>query len=76
MYYIAAINIEATYHGLSGNEYTPFTDICLTDTIEMYESDDMVAALMAGNSERRNRQKALDIRVIIGNPPYNVANTR
>lgn len=41
----------------------------------MYESDDMVAALMADNSERRNRQKALDIRVIIGNPPYNVANT-
>ena len=74
-YYIAAINIEATYHSLSGKDYTPFTGICLTDTFEMYESDDMVAALMADNSERRNRQKALDIRVIIGNPPYNVANT-
>ena len=69
-YYIAAINIEATYHSISGNDYTPFTGICLTDTFEMYESDDMVAALMADNSERRNRQKALDIRVIIGNPPY------
>jgi predicted helicase len=74
-YYIAAINIEATYHGLSGKDYTPFNGICLTDTFEMYESDDMVAALMADNSERRNKQKALDIRVIIGNPPYNVANT-
>lgn len=72
-YYIAAINIEATYHSVSGNAYTPFTGICLTDTFEMYESEDMVAALMADNSERRTRQKALDIRVIIGNPPYNVA---
>lgn len=69
-YYIAAINIEATYHSVSGNAYEPFTGICLTDTFEMYESEDMVAALMADNSERRTRQKALDIRVIIGNPPY------
>jgi predicted helicase len=74
-YYIAAVNIEAVYHSMSGSDYAPFEGICLTDTFEMYESDDMVAALMADNSERRNRQKALDIRVIIGNPPYNVANT-
>lgn len=74
-YYIAAINIEATYHSLSKQDYTPFTGICLTDTFEMYESEDMVAALMADNSERRSRQKALDIRVIIANPPYNVADT-
>lgn len=74
-YYIAAINIEATYHSLSEQDYTPFTGICLTDTFEMYESDDMVAALMADNSERRSRQKALDIRVIMANPPYNVADT-
>lgn len=74
-YYIAAINIEATYHSLSEQDYTPFTGICLTDTFEMYESEDMVAALMADNSERRSRQKALDIRVIMANPPYNVADT-
>ncbi len=74
-YYIAAVNIEAVYHSLNGSDYAPFEGICLTDTFEMYESDDMVAALMADNSERRNRQKALDIKVIIGNPPYNVANT-
>jgi len=74
-YYIAAVNIEAVYHSLRGNEYAPFEGICLTDTFEMYESDDMVAALMADNSERRSRQKALDIKVIIGNPPYNVSNT-
>ncbi len=69
-YYIAAVNIEAAYHSLSGSDYAPFEGICLTDTFEMYESDDMVAALMADNSERRNRQKELDIKVIIANPPY------
>lgn len=74
-YYIAAINIEAVYHTLSGNAYAPFEGICLTDTFKMYESEDMVAALMHDNSERRNRQKALDIRVILGNPPYNVSST-
>jgi predicted helicase len=75
-YYIAAINIEATYHALSGGEYAPFNGICLTDTFEMYESEDMVAALMADNSERRTRQKALDIRVIVGNPPYSAGQDR
>lgn len=74
-YYIAAINIEAVYHTLSGKPYEPFEGICLTDTFKMYESEDMVAALMQDNSARRTRQKALDIRVILGNPPYNVANT-
>lgn len=74
-YYIAAINIEAEYHSLSGKPYEPFEGICLTDTFKMYETDDLVAALMEDNSARRNRQKALDIRVIIGNPPYNVSDT-
>ena len=36
-YYIAAINIEAVYHGLQGGEYVPFEGICLTDTFQMYE---------------------------------------
>jgi len=69
-YYIAAINIEAVYHTLSGKPYEPFEGICLTDTFKMYETDDLVAQLMPDNSARRTRQKALDIRVIIGNPPY------
>lgn len=83
-YYIAAINIEATYHGImndnvTGQEetdqifevpYEPFEGICLTDTFQMYESEDMIDALLVENSERRKRQKELDIRVIMGNPPY------
>ncbi|MGU9956863.1 MAG: hypothetical protein ACNYPI_04265 [Arenicellales bacterium WSBS_2016_MAG_OTU3] len=55
---------------MSGNHYTPFNGICLTDTFQMYESKDIVTAQMADNSERRKRQKTLDIRVIVGNPPY------
>lgn len=76
-YYIAAINIETVYHELMQGAlsedapYEPFTGILLTDTFQMYEQErDMVANLLPDNSERRTRQKALDIRVIIGNPPY------
>lgn len=50
--------------------YTPFPGILLTDTFEMYEKDDLISELMVDNSERRKRQKELDIRIIIGNPPY------
>ncbi|MEX8510375.1 MAG: DEAD/DEAH box helicase family protein [Leptothrix ochracea] len=71
-YYIAAINIEAVYHSLVGGDYQPFEGICLTDTFQMYEKDDLVNALLVDNSARRKRQKQLDIRVIIGNPPYSV----
>lgn len=71
-YYIAAINIEAVYHQLSVGEYTPFPGICLTDTFQLYEHDDLVSELMADNSSRRARQRQLPIRVIIGNPPYSV----
>ncbi|GAB4363803.1 MAG: DEAD/DEAH box helicase family protein [Oricola sp.] len=76
-YYIAAINIETVYHELAYGSlnanaaYDPFTGILLTDTFQMYEQErDMIADLLPDNSERRTRQKELDIRVIIGNPPY------
>ncbi|GGY21292.1 DNA damage-inducible protein [Rhodanobacter panaciterrae] len=69
-YYIAAINIEAAYHDIVGGDYVPFEGICLTDTFQMYEKDDLVDALLVDNSARRKRQKKLDIRVIVGNPPY------
>jgi predicted helicase len=71
-YYIAAINIEAVYHGIVGGNYQPFEGICLTDTFQMYEKEDLVDALLVDNSARRKRQKKLDIRVIIGNPPYSI----
>ena len=69
-YYIAAINIEAVYHSIVGGDYQPFEGICLTDTFQLYEKEDLVDALLVQNSARRKRQKKLDIRVIMGNPPY------
>ncbi len=70
-YYIAAINIEAVYHSLMGGEYVRFEGICLTDTFQMYESEDLLDTLLPVNSKQRKRQKALrDIRVIMSNPPY------
>lgn len=71
-YYIAAINIEAVYHSLVGGKYQPFEGICLTDTFQMYEKEDLVDAVLVDNSARRKRQKKLDIRVIMGNPPYSI----
>lgn len=71
-YYIAAINIEAVYHDLTQQPYQPFEGICLTDTFQLHEHEDMVDTLLADNSARRKRQKELDIRIIIGNPPYSI----
>jgi predicted helicase len=72
-YYIAAINIEAVYHGQMGGDYQPFPGICLTDTFQLHEQDDLIQEQLVENSERRMRQKGLkEIRVIIGNPPYSI----
>jgi len=75
-YYIAAINIEAVYHALLGGKYQPFEGICLTDTFQLYEKGDLISDLLVNNSARRKRQKALDIRVIMGNPPYSKGQDR
>ncbi len=73
-YYIAAINIESVYHDLMSEngdvDYEPFEGICLTDTFQLHEKNDLISELLIDNSARRVRQKNLDIRVIIGNPPY------
>jgi predicted helicase len=71
-YYIAAINIESTYHAIVGGNYAPFEGICLTDTFQLYEKDDLISRVLVDNSARRVRQKKLDIRVIFGNPPYSI----
>lgn len=71
-YYIAAINIEAVYHSLVGGNYVPFEGICLTDTFQLWEKEDLIDEVLVQNSARRKKQKKLDIKVIIGNPPYSV----
>lgn len=74
-YYIAAINIEETFHGLregkGKNEYIPFDGICLTDTFQLYESGQMeIEGTFPENNKRVKRQKESPIRVVIANPPY------
>ena len=72
-YYIAAINIETVFHALAeSGEYLPYGGICLTDTFRMQDEDDELSFYMENNSDRRERQKTSDIRVIVGNPPYSV----
>lgn len=77
-YYIAAINIEATLHGLLAEQdpdagYVPFDGIVLTDTFQMTEDGDVLdTAVFPTNNERAARQLDLDIRVLVGNPPYSV----
>ena len=77
-YYIAAINIEAIYHDMADTEeYQPFDGMVLTDTFQSSEAGDpMDEALFPRNNARIERQKALDIRVIMGNPPWSATNNR
>ncbi|WP_319023333.1 DEAD/DEAH box helicase [Kocuria marina] len=75
-YYIAAINIEATYHGVQGGMYVPFEGIVLGDTFQMSEDKDVIdSEVFTGNNSRAQKQLDADIRVIVGNPPYSVGQT-
>ncbi len=73
-YYIAAVNIEAAYHGLVSGEYQPFNGIVLTDTFQQSEGKGNMGGwkdtMLPENSERAKKQNQLAIQVIIGNPPY------
>ncbi|WP_144755978.1 DEAD/DEAH box helicase [Bartonella saheliensis] len=71
-YYIAAINIESTYHSLMKGNYIPFKHIGLTDTFRMLEEKNLLQKLFKENSEYLEHQKNLNIEVIFGNPPYSV----
>ena len=77
-YYIAAVNIEATYRQERARQtgddpgYQPFPGIVLTDTFQLGETGDGTGTwdVFPVNNERAKRQRGLDIRVILGNPPY------
>ena len=73
-YYIAAINIEAVFDEINGDElYTPFEGIVLTDTFESTETEDTLDDSFFGtNDERLKRQQEKPITAIIGNPPYSI----
>ncbi len=73
-YYVAAVNIEQTYHALRpGSSYEPFPGIVLADTFQLSEgTGEMLPEFLRPNSERARRQQDLPITVVVANPPYSV----
>lgn len=69
-YYIASLNIEHAYYERTG-EYKSFEGICFADTLELAEGQ-QPSLFVEENTERVEREKAAQIMVVIGNPPYNV----
>lgn len=72
-YYIASINIETAYHGATGHA-APFDGMVLTDTFQISEPGDLVdKVVLPENNARIEQQLSQPITVIMGNPPYSVA---
>ena len=77
-YYVANLNIEATYATLSGG-YAEFPGLVFVDTLDntaglgIYKGHqhELLGGTSDENLERVKRQNAAKISVIIGNPPYN-----
>lgn len=75
-YYIAAINIEETFHSIMESDYQPFEGIVLTDTFESTEKENSFEDELFGeNNERLEKQRKEPIFAIIGNPPYSIGQT-
>lgn len=70
-YYIASLNLEKTLHELLPNlEYEPNPVMILTDTFADHNSKTFFSTSLAENNARLAKSNNLDIRVILGNPPY------
>lgn len=77
-YYVANLNIEATYAAISGS-YEEFPSLCFVDTLDNVGlhtaakgvNADLFGSVSEENVARIKRQNGKRISVIIGNPPYN-----
>jgi len=75
-YYVANLNIEATYAAINGFE--EFPNLCFVDTLDNTaalrahkgQQGDLFGAVSEENVARIKRQNKKKISVIIGNPPY------
>ena len=72
-YYIASLNIEHEYFQRA-KTYLPFEGLALADTFELLE-ERQTQLFTRENTERVEKQKAADMFVVIGNPPYNAGQT-
>jgi len=70
-YYIASLNVEHTYHELTG-EYEPFEGLCFVDTLDLVKDRQTDLFITEANTERIERESKAPITVVIGNPPYNI----
>lgn len=77
-YYVANLNIEATYAAING--YEEYRNLCFVDTLDNTAAlkaqrgqhvGDLFGGVSAENVARIKRQNKKKISVIIGNPPYN-----
>ena len=68
-YYVANLNIEQEFLHHT-KKYLPFEGIVFADTFELFEKEQQ-EIIAPKNTERVNQQKATDMFVVIGNPPYN-----
>ena len=77
-YYVANLNIEATYAALTG-DYAEFPNLCFVDTLDNVGlhtaakgyTGDIFGSVSEENVARIKRQNSRRISVVIGNPPYN-----
>jgi predicted helicase len=77
-YYVANLNIEATYAAISG-QFAEYPNLCFVDTLDNVaglgikagHQHELFGAMSEENVARVKRQNARKISVIIGNPPYN-----
>jgi predicted helicase len=79
-YYVANLNIEATYAALTG-QYAEFPGLVFVDTLDNTASisavkggthyGDLLGSVSDENLERVKRQNERQISIVIGNPPYN-----
>ena len=68
-YYIANLNIEQEFWQSTG-KYLPFKGIVFADTFELFDQA-QGSLFTEENTKRVEQQKAKDMFVVIGNPPYN-----
>ncbi len=70
-YYIASLNIEHEFYNAM-HRYVPYEGICLVDTFELAEEREQLQLFTPDNTARVEKQKASEMFVVIGNPPYNM----
>nr|WP_252394855.1 type ISP restriction/modification enzyme [Candidatus Rhodoblastus alkanivorans] len=78
-YYVANLNIEATYATITG-QFGEYPNLCFVDTLDNVKSlgirtgqhvGDLFGSLSEENIARITRQNNRKISIVIGNPPYN-----